>query len=429
MTQTAKARPIGPIATKVIMKRLLFGAVFATAFAAAGLLTPIAAKAETGVSVSFSYFHTRLSPHGRWFSHPRYGRAWRPYGVAAHWRPYTYGRWLWTVDHGWMWVSYYDWGWATFHYGRWVYDPAYGWYWVPGYTWGPAWVAWRYGDGFIGWYPLPPEAVWSPGLGIVYSGVGIYGYYYTPYWVFVPERYFLSTRIYNVVVRSHDNHRFIRNTRRHIHYRRVRNHIFNRGLKPRYIRRVTGRPVVAMRPRVVTKRSNWHRARPGRREVRIFRPPVVERRGARTPGMRRITPGPRGVAPRRRVQPRVQPRAQPRVQPRLQPRVQPRVRPRVQPRLQPRYQPRVQPRRQPRVRPPVRRRVQPRYQPRVQPRVQPRARPRVQPRYQPRARPRVQPRVRPRTQPQPAPRRRIAPPEGNGSTAPFRGPHRPRGHR
>jgi len=389
------------------MKRLLHAAVLATATAAGGLIAPsiapTAAQAETRVSVSFNYFHTRLSPHGRWFSHPRYGRSWRPHSVAAGWRPYTFGRWAWTANHGWMWVSYYDWGWAAFHYGRWVFEPDYGWYWVPGYEWGPAWVAWRYGDGFIGWYPLPPEAVWDPSIGIIYSGVGVYGYYYTPYWVFVPERYFLSRRIYTVVVRPRDNARFIRNTRRSIRYRRVNNRVFNHGLRARYIGRVTGRSLVAIRPRVVTGRRDWRRPGPGSGAVRIFRPPVVERPGGRVPGARsRTAPGPRGVAPRPRVQPRVQPRAQPRIQPRYQPRVQPRAQPRVQPRYQPLVRPRIQPRAQPRVQP----RVQPRYQPRVQPRLRPRAQPRVQPRY----RPRVQPRAQPRTAP--APRRRAAPPAG-----------------
>jgi len=32
------------------------------------------------------------------------------------------------------------------------------WFWVPGETWSPATVAWRFGGGFIGWAPLPPES-------------------------------------------------------------------------------------------------------------------------------------------------------------------------------------------------------------------------------------------------------------------------------
>ncbi|HEX4138962.1 MAG TPA: DUF6600 domain-containing protein, partial [Candidatus Methylacidiphilales bacterium] len=48
--------------------------------------------------------------------------------------------------------------------------------WVPGYTWAPAWVSWRYGDGYVGWAPLPPDSL----AGIDYSGDGYdadYGYH------------------------------------------------------------------------------------------------------------------------------------------------------------------------------------------------------------------------------------------------------------
>jgi hypothetical protein len=290
---------------EVCMYRFAGAAVITAAIAASGLIAPTAARAETGVSVSFSYFQSNLSPHGRWFSHPRYGRSWRPNGVAAGWRPYTNGRWEWTAEYGWTWASYYNWGWAPFHYGRWVYDSENEWYWVPGYEWGPAWVAWRNGDGFIGWYPLPPEAVWRPGVGIVYSGNGIYGASYNPRWVFVAERQFLSVRISNVLVRSQDNARFIRNTRHSTNYGWVNNRVVNRGLATSYIGRVTGKRVVAIKPRVVTGRGDWRAPTPGSREVHIFRPPAVERQGRAAPGPRgksasvpkgRDTPGRNGKA-------------------------------------------------------------------------------------------------------------------------------------
>ncbi len=72
------------------------------------------------------------------------------------WRPYADGYWAYT-DLGWTWVSYEDFGWATYHYGRWVRLADYGWVWRPGYEWGPAWVSWRFGGGYCGWAPLPPE--------------------------------------------------------------------------------------------------------------------------------------------------------------------------------------------------------------------------------------------------------------------------------
>ncbi len=39
------------------------------------------------------------------------------------------------------------------------------WIWVPGYEWAPAWVSWRSSDDYVGWAPLPPEAVWEPSKG------------------------------------------------------------------------------------------------------------------------------------------------------------------------------------------------------------------------------------------------------------------------
>ena len=95
-----------------------------------------------------------LDPYGSWIDDDQYGRAWQP-AVSVDWAPYTDGYWAWT-PYGWTWVSSEPWGW-TFHYGRWALLPG-GWAWVPGTIWGPAWVDWFWGDGFVGWAPLPPFA-------------------------------------------------------------------------------------------------------------------------------------------------------------------------------------------------------------------------------------------------------------------------------
>jgi len=71
------------------------------------------------------------------------------------------------TEFGWTWVSDYSWGWAPFHYGRWIVIVGHGWCWVPGTIWGPAWVAWRAGDGFVGWAPLPPRGV---SVAVTYGG-------------------------------------------------------------------------------------------------------------------------------------------------------------------------------------------------------------------------------------------------------------------
>ncbi len=95
-----------------------------------------------------------LDPYGSWIDDDQYGRSWQP-AVSVDWAPYTDGYWAWT-PYGWTWVSSEPWGW-TFHYGRWALLPG-GWAWVPGTIWGPAWVDWFWGDGFVGWAPLPPFA-------------------------------------------------------------------------------------------------------------------------------------------------------------------------------------------------------------------------------------------------------------------------------
>jgi hypothetical protein len=110
--------------------------------------------------VDLTPFRDALEPYGDWTETREYGTVWVPYATPAGWRPYTTGRWLLT-NHGWMWMEEEPWGWAAFHYGRWAPDERLGWLWVPGNTWAPSWVAWRYGQGYVGWAPLSPEVDWK----------------------------------------------------------------------------------------------------------------------------------------------------------------------------------------------------------------------------------------------------------------------------
>ena len=41
---------------------------------------------------------------------------------------------------------------------------------MPGYDWAPAWVCWRHAEGFCGWAPLPPEAMFKAGVGLWFKG-------------------------------------------------------------------------------------------------------------------------------------------------------------------------------------------------------------------------------------------------------------------
>jgi hypothetical protein len=134
-----------------------------------------------------------LTPYGEWRRHPRWGEVWVPFNRPAGWRPYTYGRWVYTDDWGWYWVSddeEADWGWVAYHYGRWAHDPRSGWVWVPGDEWAPAWVDWRRGDEYLGWAPTPPDAL-----------IDDVEYVEDPaYWVFVEPRHFTQVHVFTYVV-------------------------------------------------------------------------------------------------------------------------------------------------------------------------------------------------------------------------------------
>lgn len=116
---------------------------------------------------TFQTFYDSLGSQGNWIQTSDYGYVWQPEVTDSDWAPYTEGHWVYT-DDGWTWVSDEPWGWATYHYGRWVNLDGTGWVWVPGYTWAPAWVSWRYGEGYCGWAPLPPDSF----VGIDYGGDG-----------------------------------------------------------------------------------------------------------------------------------------------------------------------------------------------------------------------------------------------------------------
>jgi hypothetical protein len=99
-----------------------------------------------------------LSSNGDWIDTPEYGTVWRPGNVDEDWRPYYEGRWQ-ATNAGWAWMSDEPFGWAVYHYGRWAYEREAGWVWLPGSVWAPAWVSWRWGDGYAGWCPLGPRNV------------------------------------------------------------------------------------------------------------------------------------------------------------------------------------------------------------------------------------------------------------------------------
>jgi len=142
-----------------VFASLLLAVLFASLSGCASTRPPSGSEPASKTSptlepVDLTLFQDALEPYGDWIESASYGTVWSPYALPAGWRPYTTGRWL-STDHGWMWLEDEPWGWAAFHYGRWTFDDGRGWVWIPGPTWAPAWVAWRSGQGYVGWAPLP----------------------------------------------------------------------------------------------------------------------------------------------------------------------------------------------------------------------------------------------------------------------------------
>lgn len=198
-------------------------------------LTGVVAPASRA-DVSFDFFYSDLSPHGRWLVAGQYGHVWQPAVYRHGWNPYNDGHWEYT-DCGWTWVSDYNWGDVPYHYGTWVDDPGYGWVWVPGYTWAPAWVTFRTGPDYIGWAPVAPgfSVGFSSGGASFGASVGASSF------VFVPTRYFAAPRLRNYYVPESRRTTIINHTTIVNNLTVQNNIVINRGPDLQTVERATGR--------------------------------------------------------------------------------------------------------------------------------------------------------------------------------------------
>jgi hypothetical protein len=135
-----------------------------------GNARPVRTDSPVGrdIAVGYATYRTVLAGFGEWTTDPMYGPLWCPKGLdPSTFVPYrSHGHWeasdgpaaspYWEAEGGPAWEA------ITLHHGWWVYeeiDVSTGrWCWVPGAESTPANVAWRTGDGFVGWAPEPPPA-------------------------------------------------------------------------------------------------------------------------------------------------------------------------------------------------------------------------------------------------------------------------------
>jgi hypothetical protein len=212
-----------------------------------GLMAPTEAVAQER-DADYSQFYDQLEEHGRWMEHPRWGYVWLPNADDGNWRPYTIGHWVNSEEHGWYWNSEEPWGWATYHYGRWVRDEEEGWIWIPGREWAPAWVAWREGDDFIGWAPLPPEAEWMPGRGELSFASSYYDSpRFQPYWIFVRPMHMVQPGLHRHILPRSRAPYIIRNTSYVTNYSFVDNRVYNRGIRVNLVERSLNRALPPVR--------------------------------------------------------------------------------------------------------------------------------------------------------------------------------------
>ena len=252
---------------------------------------------------TLDYFQSQLAPYGTWVTLPDYGVCWQP-AVGPAWRPYfDGGSWTYT-DAGWYWQSDYPWGDIAFHYGRWAYTVT-GWVWVPGYDYAPAWVVWRHADadGYVGWAPLVPGAVFVGG-GWRYHGVAVAADFDfgigAGFFVFVDGGHFWDHDFHRYVV-PHDRLAFVfgRSSFEN-HYRYENGHFFNDGMSRDRMAILTHRDVRDIQARRVEDIRHDEE----RRNVEVRRDDLHDfKAGARPDAQRTVeahgAPGHEGAEPAR----------------------------------------------------------------------------------------------------------------------------------
>jgi hypothetical protein len=199
--------------------------------------------------VNFDYFQGQLSPYGSWVDVPGYGQCWQP-SVESGWRPYyDAGHWVYS-DAGLYWQSDDPWGSLVFHYGSWTYAGAYGWVWVPGYEYAPSRVFWRNTDGYLGWAPLPPGAVFVDG-GWLYGGRrfgAAYDFGYgASFYVFVGSDHFWEHDYHRFILRGEEFHRIYGRSEVNRFRRDEHGRFGPEGLDREHLERITGHKVEEVR--------------------------------------------------------------------------------------------------------------------------------------------------------------------------------------
>jgi hypothetical protein len=261
--------PVGPGPFHVVLASRRSGPTFAnwqSVRLASPMAGPVVAAAAAPPEVpTLDYFQAHLTPYGQWIEVPGVGGAWVPAQANDPlWRPYMdAGHWEFT-DAGWFWQSDYPWGDIAFHYGRWINNGFTGgrWAWVPAYDWAPSWVAWREGDGGLGWAPLPWGVEFRAGAGLFWHGAAVtanidFGLGFDMF-VFVGSDHFWGGD-YRRFAFDHAHARdFFEHSHFHAGYRMEGGHLMAEGLGRDHMREITHHEIVEHRATEMRRAEETH---------------------------------------------------------------------------------------------------------------------------------------------------------------------------
>lgn len=276
------------------IRNLLGATALLLAASLGSAVAPERAQADSA-EVDVSIFYASLAPHGDWVHIAPYGWAFVPDDVDYGWRPYSLGRWEWVETYGWTWMSDEPFGWATYHYGRWTHVDDYGWAWVPGTTWGPAWVAFRYGDPWVGWAALPPGPNWRYDAQYDVAGLNHDANIGNFAWNFVSTRYFAEPDLRSRYYVSAYNPYFLQQTRWSTRYASVEGGFANHSLDIAVVEKARGTAVVRRRLRESAAPVVGPGPRATKDEVVVYRPRIARKAPAHAPSPRARADGKPGV--------------------------------------------------------------------------------------------------------------------------------------
>jgi hypothetical protein len=163
-----------------------------------------------------------------------------------------------------------------------VFDPDYGWVWIPGQVWAPAWVVWRWGDGWVGWAPLPPQVEWRVGIGLTFGAGPSDWSVPGAWWCFVRHRWFLDSRLRDRLEPAPRNVTLIGSSRVVSDYDDFEQRPRNRGVDVGEFERAMGRAVPRFKAADAASPLDADRsARAG--VLRVYRPAIAPSAPATAP--------------------------------------------------------------------------------------------------------------------------------------------------